>query len=651
MPSPVWTLTIDSVTRTLAEWRVEGVVLQRRNLAADVLRFNAPRAAFDEDPLCDYGATLTLLRDAVPWFIGQREVVPAQAAAAGEAQGYTFRGVWRWLEDNVYQQYWYAGTIPTSHCILNGTVGANLRAVLDYAIANGAQLQYNLADLIALAPVPPVSEFTEKLCADAIIEQLHFAPDVVAWVDHSTTPTPTVRFRRRADLSAATVRLADHANDSVPAVESILLTPRPDLRVPSVKINGETIQTVDGDQFVIPSIDVYPHGSTGREDRAFNAVITLQGSTTVNVFGELDCETIDTDSLDWFKARVDALRDPRINVLRLVPGSVERVDEDGVAIPVGDQLPRELLPGGGQIADWMGFQFQRETFRFKVDLEFNETAGDGVPLVGLKDQLFAVELITTDAPAGHTTHSAIAEQQEGDPSILGLAQYLYDSLNPLHYEGGCTLLESECSGAIDLGTALNLLGSRAEYATMRAVIQEAAFEIDTGRTTVTFGPPRVLGISEILALLQRFRRRRRWTNPALQETGELSGQSTDVNLGRAVANTNTVPGQGVTSLLIVKDGGTTIKLDAASALVEIVQGQSAVRLDGASSRATLTNGINTILLDAAVGRVFINSVSASAGSIDLLLSDTGGQAIAIRPIGVCENGENKNARVVRGPTY
>jgi hypothetical protein len=551
-----WTLTLANVTKTLAEWGAQNVFLRRRHLVADVLTFTAPRPNFADAELCAFNAAAVLQFDGAVWFTGTREVVPAEASATSETQTYSFRGPWRWLEDNVYQQSWYGGTIPTSHCLLNGSIGQNIKAVLDYAIANGAQLQYSLADLNAFTIFPPVSEFTEKLCAEAILEQLHFAPDVVAWLDYTTSP-PLLRLQNRGSLTAVQLQRAGLTPvQGVPAVEQITLIPRPDLQVPSVKINGETINTINGDQFLIPSVDVFPLTATGREDRAFNAVITLQGITQTNVFAELECATILPNDLEWLKAHHDGLRDPRVNILRLVPGSVLRYDEDGNLLPF--VYARELLPGGGQIAEWMEVApgdpvvWQREIFRFKVDLEFNEIPGDNTPLIGLKDQLFSFELITTNAPDGVSTYSAIAEAQSGDPPIVGLAQFLYNALNPLHYEGSVSLVEQDCTGAIELGRVLNLLESAPGHETMRALVQEVAFDLDNGRTIAFFGPPRHLSVTDILALLQRFRTRRRWTNPAVQDTGEIAGNTSDVNLGRAIANTNTMPGEGVTELKVFK---------------------------------------------------------------------------------------------------
>lgn len=587
-----WTLNINGTTQTLSEWRVHSVLLGKQSFAIDTLSFVAPRGRIDEDQLCGFGDTIQLLRDGEIWFTGTCDTIPEDAQAAGESQTYQVLNAWRWLEQNNYQQQWYNGTIYTSHCILNGTIGNNIKSVLDYAIANGAGLQYVSSELDVLTAIPPASEFTEKYCASVIVENLQFAPDIVGWFDYATSP-PTLHLKRRHALEASSVRFASYTTDeSLPKAAMFKPIRLDKLSVPAVKINGETLVTVDGTQLQIPSVDIYPPGATGREDRAFNAVILLQGSTVRNLFGELETEAIDTTSLDWFKRHCDALRDTRINISRLVPGSVQRLDKDGNVLPV--TYASELIPGGGTIADWMENETgtpiiaQREFFRFKIDLEFNETFGDGVPLVGLKDQLFSFDLVTTNAAAGHTEYSAIESVDSGDPSIVGLAQFLYESLN--HFDGGVaktqyaasiTLQEQECTGQIDLGSVVNLFGGRAEYETMRALIQSISFNIDNGVTEITCGPPRQWTIGSLLALLERFRVRRRWTNPLTQETGETESGTDRIDLPTASANINTLPGGGISKFMSVKDGNTLITMNAVDKRI----------------RFTNSSGLGTIELD------------------------------------------------------
>jgi hypothetical protein len=638
-----WSLKINGVTKTLAAWRVNHVLLNKVSLRTDSLSFDAPRARIDEAHLCEFGGSVELLRivDGVPvrWFVGTCDTIPETAEAAGELQHYVILSPWNWLERNPYQQRWYNNTYYTTHCLLAGTLGENIKAVLDYAIANGANLQYVQAELNVLSALAPINEFTEKYCSSAIFENLEFAPDTVGWFDYSTN-APTLHLQRRSSLTAAAVRFADAPDDGSPVVAAFRPTALNNQAVPSVKINGETINTVDGVQYLIPSVDVYPLTATGREDGVFSAVVLFQGRNTTNVFGSTDCETIDITSLAWLKKHVPGLADPRFNqsTMVLVPNSLERLDAFGQTLVV--TYPRELLPGGGgQIAPWMQLDngdpvlYQREYFRFKVDLEFNENAGDGIPLLGLKSQAFSFELTTTNAPEGHTDYSQIDTLQEGDPPIIGLAEFLYKSLN--HFDGSqnrtqysaeTVLIEDECSGHLDLGKVINLLGRRSEFETMRALIQSVIFDIDNGATNIICGPPRQWTIASLLALLERFRTRRSWTNPNTQDTGDIGATTSDVSLGRAIANTNTVPGQGILELQVLKKDTLYIEIDAREK-----------RIKFSNNPAPAQNATSIeIDLDHLV-------VLAGSGATSLLAK--------FRLTEVCENNSTKRCYVLRTETF
>lgn len=558
-----WTLTLNGTDQPLDQWPAQNVRLQRQNLQADLLTFQSVRRRFDDDELCAFGDTAILTdEDGRVWFRGTRQLVDREAGTSSESQSYQFLGPWRFLSENIYQQPWGVGAVLTSHLIINGTIGQIIKAVLDRAILQGALFQYLQADLDALAAIPVPNEITGQFMENVILSALQFAPDVQSRCDYSTEP-PTLRFQKRSALTATSVRLADYEGDStLPAVHVQSLRSRPDLQLPSVKINYETIVTTDGVQTIIPGVEIYPPGATGLEDGAFTDTVVLQGRTTNNIFGEIECQTVNPTNLEWLKQHIHTLRDPRVTILT-GPTEIERVDEDGVAIPLADQLPRELI--FGTIAPWMRHDnddpvlYQREFFRLKLSYQTidDETAGAAsqTKLEVKDDAQFTFEIITTDAPDGLTSYSAISDIEFGDPPISGLAQYLYDSLNPLQYDGAMILVEDECTGALDLGQVINLFGSRnTDYETMRALVQQVTFNLDTGTTEIILGPPRHLTLGDLLALLERFRTSRRWTNPDTQETGEIgTDDSGDLALGKATPNNNTIPGAGATKLLTVKD--------------------------------------------------------------------------------------------------
>lgn len=632
-----WTLTIAGLTQTLAAWHAEEVTLARKNLSADLLTFTVPRAGFDDDPLCDYGGTIILTApDGSIWFIGERQLTPGDASGSSESQSYSFLGPWRWLEQNTFQQPW-RGTY-TTHVLFLGSVGSNIKSVLDYSIAQGANLQYVQAELDVLAAVPPSNEVTDKFCASCILDNLQFAPDVVTWFDYATTP-PTLHLQPRGSLPAASLRLSSYsADETLPVCEAINVTSRPDLQIPSAKIVYETTETVDGVQYILGSVDVYPPAATGLEDGAFNAVVTLQGRNVTNVFGEIKCLAIDHSSLEWWKLHVRKLADTARVQTYGGPSDIHAYDVDGTELDLTTLYGRELIEG--QIADWMelddGTPVAWQKVRLAARFAYNELDGSGNLLKAEQDGEFAIDLVTTNAPDGVSNYSAVASIEEGDSPITGLASYLYNALSPLQYEARLMLIQEECDATVDLGTTVNLLGSRAEFASMAALVQEVTYLIDSGTTHITCGPPKHLSLSDVLALLTRFRVRRRWTNPDTQSTGELGSGNGDVTLGRGTPNNAAAPGSEAPKYLAVVYAGTATQK---------------IALD-AETQALTISGTRNVTLSGASGELSIGARPGTGdGNISLAVADAAGKSIRLRIVPVCDNGVNKRIIVLASEIF
>jgi hypothetical protein len=571
----VWTLEIDGTTQTLAEWGLNQVRFHRLNMGIDTLTAVRVMERADEDSLCAYGATVRLYRDGVKWFEGERVVSPENVAPESESQVYVFEGPWAWMARNIFRQQWVGAlngliqSVYTSHIILSGTVANQVSSVIAYAAARGAPLQ---AGTIEGPVIPPISEIIDRTCSNVIQDATQYAPDSIGWFDYSTTP-PTFHLRARSNLAAITLQTPDTKAAGAPGVGAWRIVPRPDLQVPSVELTFETTSTVDGEPRHGFQRERYPLSATGFEDGCLAATINLQGFSATKVRATLEGETIDTTSLAWWQKVAPKLADPDIFNLALVEGSVNRIGEDGSA---SDGLAQRLVAGAAE--EWMDnpdgspVQWQREIVSARFSYQKYDTLA-GEPK-SYDEEYISVGLVATNAPNGETDYEALSTFEDGESAPVGLAQYLYESLNPLHYDCSFAVIEQDPSAFVAMGNTVNFTGSRAAYASMAALIQEVNVDIDRGVTSIVAGPPKHLSLSDLLALMRANRIRRRWTNPDTQSTGEIGGR--DVNLGRGTADTNATHGQGFDKRLVVRDtrsgaGGGVNKLilDATSALFQI----------------------------------------------------------------------------------
>lgn len=98
-------------------------------------------------------------------------------------------------------------------------------------------------------------------------------------------------------------------------------------------------------------------------------------------------------------------------------------------------------------------------------------------------------------------------EEEVPPNI---AATLVSEMGTLQWEGEVVCVEDECSFLARPGNALNFTGSRARAAwnNMNATVQQVAFDLVTGRTVITFGPPSHLSIQDMIAILNQAKQQR-----------------------------------------------------------------------------------------------------------------------------------------------
>lgn len=127
------------------------------------------------------------------------------------------------------------------------------------------------------------------------------------------------------------------------------------------------------------------------------------------------------------------------------------------------------------------------------------------------------EMELTNGAGG--TYTTLVSSTPGEVAIIGvngLAQYLFLALSIKQYEGDYIKIDTLFDNSINLINRLNLSGGRAEWSTMNAQIQSIREDYGTHETSVRVGLARHLNAADFMALLNMWRNRRPWTNPAIR---------------------------------------------------------------------------------------------------------------------------------------
>jgi hypothetical protein len=151
--------------------------------------------------------------------------------------------------------------------------------------------------------------------------------------------------------------------------------------------------------------------------------------------------------------------------------------------------------------------------------------------------------------SGYATFSIVASVQPGECLITGsggIANYLWNHLNVLQFDGNYCKVESDfinssAAGYLNLGKKLNLMNGAAVWKTMNAQIQEIVENYGSRETTVKIGVAKHLNAGQLSSLLNMWRNRRTWFNPAIQTqpAGSIGGT---IDSAKATGHGNTTQG-------------------------------------------------------------------------------------------------------------
>ncbi len=111
---------------------------------------------------------------------------------------------------------------------------------------------------------------------------------------------------------------------------------------------------------------------------------------------------------------------------------------------------------------------------------------------------------------------------------FGLAKFIYDIESVPQYQGTWTVTEQEITDICPMGKNLCISGGLPEWLTMNAQVQQIAYDLVAGTTTLTFGPAKHLGPDDFIQRM-RVNRGPRWlylyntTSGATNQSPAISG--------------------------------------------------------------------------------------------------------------------------------
>lgn len=490
-----WTLIYKGEEKTFKDWGLSGLERTLCSQNMDTVRFEDSLSTLGGVDRFEPESTVMIKRDGVGWFRGVITKSPALGRAEGEGRTYQVSGPWWYLKNLVYQQKWQQAVSHEEResvlrPVLKGrvvlgqgdggeaiTTGAQLAAILKYAIDAGAPMQLAPIDLDLYFPFDEVRDLT---CAEALRRLLKWHPDVVTYFDYTSEVdgeiVPALHLVKRKDLATKTLDAG--------ALESVKLEPRPDLKVPAVVIKYEKTHREEATSWSTTEVDAYPRSALSKPDfKSLVLTVELEGSRSHYVRQKVEVEPLDMESPQWWKNHVPALRDVPIEQIQ-----IEEPQRSG-----SERYENELI--SGVLAPWMKVGYRRESVTARLNWESDAEAVSG--------RVVTVRVVTTDARSKTYTKRLTTVPEEPVPE--GLARRLYHALQKTFYEGKFAFVEEELSGQVHLGQKLSLLHGMAEWERMEATLSKIHEKVDTGRTEVTLG---ISGYEKAVTLIELLRTHR-----------------------------------------------------------------------------------------------------------------------------------------------
>mgnify|MGYP000084185673 CR=1 FL=1 len=506
--------------------------------------------------------------DPVVWFRGVIRRPPRRLMAGEEVVAYEAEGPWQWLDRVAFLQSFKTASDPDDTesslvTYLRGraiiaqnhdgdkiSVKEFLEEVLAYCAAavltrtGDNPFTADVSD--SLDVTIPWDEVNDLSCADVISRVLSLIPDAICWFDYAENP-PVFHISRRSELEALDLPIAPSGSGEFASAvrNSIELAPLPQFKKAGVVLIYIATHRANEAAFETYEIDRWPLAAVPNDPDVLVRTIQLAGAIAQSTVltQKVDVDPIPSglvyNSTTWLASgsQFDSLRDwwqahaPELNSSFVTIKGFAKCTREGDSMGTAGQLNNELVRGA--ITDWMEDVqgVSQEDQVITAFIAYEEARPNDSTKKARHLKKFTAVVKATNAQTKTYTFTAASSATPPEEVPSGLARAIYDAINPLHYEGALQLVEAEPTLNRLVGRALNLTGDLAAWETMDALIQEAEIDIDAGTTRLTLGPPRHLGVGELVDLFRVNRTRPSPVSWETRTTGRSGSSSSQQGLG------------------------------------------------------------------------------------------------------------------------
>jgi hypothetical protein len=534
--------TFNATVRSLADAKIDGAVLNFRNLEVDTLEFSITPEDLLTATIPENGQSITLYRDGVQFFLGNVTNVRSTFSAGIQKCQVTVSGPWWWLEKIPFTSTQTDGTGATaerlSYVFGTSSEGQNLRdsliAAIDRSVALGVPMaNYSSGAISGMTTFPRIT-LNQSSCAFVISELVRLVPDCMVYFDYAVTP-PRMIIQRRSGATTRTINVLSSP------VESIDIQPVIELQV---------------SQVVLPYIDRDVQGrtrfrsqSSGTNVTGKRQIITVSGPELDtflpnDIFESYDIRTsgpLDTRTIEWALnqqgnlvelAKQNGYSSGRFPFTLYTGGEITLYSSPPSTNTSGFSIRRLRVPEPTIVAadgtyydpfettrkiiitadppEWIKSElgiglkevvyegyFSYSTFYplpswwesvgFELYINGYTETGTKQVVYGFKRLSVPCYITTTSYPTTTTVYRPADYSFIQPPA--GLAAFLVGAQNWLPYEGTISLVEEDVGATRYRGTKVRISNSMPEFATMDALVESESLDIATGTTTINLGAP------------------------------------------------------------------------------------------------------------------------------------------------------------------